>query len=87
MSDNITRNLRSLAWIVSQQGDAEPHIERAYALSAVYVFRRETDLSQEVPRPRYWRASHRAVLANEGGWGDLDESLWTPVDETGEVLA
>jgi hypothetical protein len=79
-------NLQEFAWIVSQQDDTEPHVERAYALSTLYVFRRETDLSQEHPRPRYWRASHRDVLANDSGWGELDESVWTEVDETGAPL-
>jgi hypothetical protein len=86
MDNSNGRNLRQLAWVVSQQDDTAPHIERAYGLSAVYVFRRETDLSQEHPRPRYWRAEHRAVLANDGGWGELDESLWTEVDETGQPV-
>ncbi len=89
MSDDIScpngsKNLRALAWVIAQQDEQLENIERAYALDALYVYRREIDLSQAVPRPSYWRASHRAVLANECNWGDLDPAIWTAVSETGQ---
>ena len=86
MSDNIsTRNLRQLAWVVAQQDEQQDNIERAYALDALYVYRREIDLSQGNPRPRYWHAEHKTVLANECSWGDLDPEIWIGVTETGEA--
>ncbi len=77
-------NLRQLAWVIAQQDEQQDHIERAYALDALYVYRREIDLSQEHPRPKYWRAGHKAVLSNECNWGDLDPAIWTAVDEAGQ---
>ena len=59
-----SRNLRALAWVIVQQDDPNDPIERAYALDVQHVYRREIDLNQEHPRPRYWRAEHKAVLAN-----------------------
>ncbi len=79
------QNLRALPWIVSEQDENQDNIERAYTLDALYVYRRDVDLSQETPRPKYWRASHRDVLANECSWGDLDPGIWTTVNECGEV--
>lgn len=85
MDNSTRRNLRQLAWVVAQQDEQQDNIERAYALDALYVYRREIDLSKAVPRPHYWRATHRAVLGNECNWGDLDPAIWTPVNEIGEV--
>jgi hypothetical protein len=85
MDNSNARNLRQLAWVVAQQDEQQDNIERAYALDAFYVYRRELDLSQEHPRPKYWRATHRDVLSNECNWGDLDPAIWTDVSETGQV--
>ncbi len=83
----MTSNLQALVWVLDENSaKADPTLDIAYALDALYVYRREIDLSQEVPRPRYWRASHRNVLANERGWGDLDPGIWTECDETGKPL-
>ena len=77
--------MRSLAWVVDAGESPRSKIERAYALDALYVYRREIDLSHDIPRPEYWRASHRDVLANSGGWGDLDPGIWTKCDENGNA--
>ena len=63
-------NLRALAWVIAQQD--EPPLD--------YI-----DLSQAVPRPKYWRASHRDVLSNEVPFSDLPPAIWMTVDESGEA--
>ena len=80
----MTLNLRALAWVVAVDETLKKPSEIAYALGALYVYRRELDLSQDIPRPRYWRATHRDVLANECNWGDLDPGTWIACDETGK---
>ena len=80
---NVTKDLRSLTWIVLRECTADASIETAYSLDGTHVYRRQTDRTQAVPRPRYSRAEHRAVLAHDCEWADVDDSIWEPVDETG----
>jgi len=79
----MTKNLQSLTWFVSQEYAADAAIETAYSLDGTHVYRRRTDRTQAVPRPAYASAEHRAVLAHDGEWAKLNDSIWSPVDETG----
>jgi len=82
MSDNTTRNLRAFAWIVAQDGNE--NTETAFAIDGTHVYRRETDLAAAVPRPRYARALHRDVLADDQAWED--GRAWESCREDGEPL-
>lgn len=77
-----TNNLRALAWIVAITGD--PDTETAYAIDNSYVYRRETDLCESVPRPRYFRASHTDVLLDDRSWDDGRK--WESCKEDGSPL-
>ncbi len=83
----MTDNLRSLAWVRDEQSARiGESTETCYALNALYIYRRVTDLTAAVARPRYFRAQHRDVLRKDGRWSELDESIWKPVDETGRPM-
>ena len=75
-------NLRALAWVIAIDGNED--IETAFAIDGVYVYRRETDLSQAIPRPRYSRAPHREVLADDSAFDD--GRVWEACTETGEPM-
>ena len=77
-------NLRALAWIVTEPDSAQEHIQRAFAIDAKYVYRREIDQSQAIPRPTYYRAEQKDVLADDSPWDFA--RFWEPVAETGEAL-
>ena len=70
-------NLRALAWIVTE---ADPSQE----LDAQYVYRREIDLSQAIPRPRYYRAEQKDVLADDSPWDFA--RFWEQCDEAGVYI-
>ena len=81
MSEHI-RNLRALAWIITQTDDTS--IETTYAIDGTHVYRRETSLVEAVPRPYYFRAEHREVLADDKAW---DEGrVWEACREDGKPL-
>ena len=82
MNEPSTRNLRALAWITAQDGNEDT--ETAFAIDGTYVYRRETSLAEAVPRPRYFRAEHRQVLADDNAWDD--GRAWESCTETGEPL-
>lgn len=82
----MTTNLQSLVWVQDDQARRDDSYEVAYALDALYVYRRLIDPTEPVPRPRYCRACHRDVLRTAGNWSDVDESLWEPVTETGSPV-
>jgi len=82
MSDPTTRNLRALAWIVAQDGNEDT--ETAFAIDGTHVYRRETCLSEAVPRPRYARTLHRDVLADDTAWED--SRAWVSCRQDGELL-
>jgi len=84
MSDSTTRNLRALAWIITEPDSSQDHIETAFAIDGTHVYRRETDLSEAVPRPKYYRAEHRQVLADDRAWDD--GRWWESCREDGEPL-
>lgn len=75
-------NLRALAWVIAINGNED--LETAFAIDGVYVYRRETDLSAAVPRPRYFRAPHREVLADDSAFDD--GRVWESCTETGQPL-
>ena len=81
MSEHI-RNLRDLAWIITQTDDSG--IETAYAIDGTHVYRRETCLVEAVPRPYYFRAEHREVLADNKAWDEGRE--WEACREDGKPL-
>ena len=81
MSEHI-RNLRALVWIITQTDDSG--IETAYSIDGTHVYRREISLAEAVPRPRYFRAEHREVLADDKAW---DEGrAWEACREDGNPL-
>lgn len=83
----MNTNLRSLVWVLDEKtAEHNCSVEIAYGLDALFVYRRETDLTEPVPRPRYYRADHRDVLRVECNWAEVDESFWQPVDETGSPI-
>jgi len=75
-------NLRALAWVVAVDGNE--NTETAFAIDGIYVYRRETDLSAAVHHPRYFRAPHREVLADDSAFDD--GRVWESCTETGEPL-
>jgi len=75
-------NLRALAWIVTEPDSAQEHVQRAFAIDAKYVYRREIDQSQAIPRPTYFRAEQKDVLADDSPWDFA--RFWEQCDETGE---
>ena len=76
------RNLRALVWIITQTDDSG--IETAYAIDGTHVYRREISLAEAAPRPRYFRAEHREVLADDKAW---DEGrAWEACREDGNPL-
>lgn len=84
MSNIAEPGLQGLAWIVTAPEPPNEHQQTAFAIDARYVYRRETDLSEAVPRPRYFRAEHREVLATDDAWDSA--RFWEQCDETGEAL-
>jgi hypothetical protein len=76
----MTDNLQALAWILAQDGNKDT--QTAYALDGAYVYRREINLLDEVPRAYYFRAPQKEVLADDHAW---DEGrVWESCTETGE---
>lgn len=83
----MTSNLQALAWVPDEQTlDTDESVAIAYAMDGVYMYRRVTRLGDDVLRARYFRARHRDVLRTGGGWCEVDESIWEPVDETGRTI-
>jgi len=80
----MSRRLESLTWIVPAVTETSPaSIEVAYALDTLYVYRRQRNLADSSMEPQYARATHQAVLRNDNDWGDIQSTIWEPVDEMG----
>lgn len=75
-------NARNLGWVVAIDGNEDT--ETAFAVDGIFVYRRETDLSQAKPVPRYFRAPHREVLADDSAFDD--GRVWEACTATGEPL-
>jgi hypothetical protein len=84
MSNLADPGLQGLIWVKPQPDPSQEHIEISYAIDTKYVYRREIDQSQAVPRPRYFRAAQSEVLSDALAW---DEGRpWESCDEMGEPL-
>ena len=79
----MTRRLDSLVWIVAVDETLLTSIEVAYALDALYVYRRQRNLADSPMEPQYARAEHRAVLGNCCDGAEIQSAIWEPVDEVG----
>lgn len=76
----MTGNLQALAWVLAQDGSAE--VQTSYALDQSFVYRREINLLDQIPRAYYFRAPQSEVLADDNAWDQ--GRVWESCTETGE---